>query len=514
VKSPRAGVWVGRGLAVLGLAAVIPAVLSANGWALVAALGGFVAATGLSLGPLVRVWLADEPLTRPSDFQHTLDLLRRAHGARAAWAVGLDDSEVEVLGREEVDGPARERGAALVQLASVDGRAHVARDPAGSYIAVGDFPFGAGLLLPQPDATPQKAAAVTEELRRIVAGMRLARLHEPGEQPAHLVSKQLAAIAGGGQTLEGIAKAGVVLAQQFTQRGVAIVLQGIGPASGTLRIVAVSTAADSRLEGLVLPSAAPAVRAIASGVPVVSRGAEDVFGSALPDRRRQDRAGTAYPLFDGHFVIGALVVTGPQLPPGTQVADQLQRLVSELGSRLPAARAIFEAEQRAVSDPLTGLRNRRELERALTLQGSKAPPIATLIYADLDHFKKLNDTLGHAAGDAALRHVARILEGAVRDKDLVARIGGEEFAVWMPHTPMESGFEVAERIRATIESTAWRWSGEPHGLTISCGVAAYPDTVRDVANLRGAADAALYAAKQRGRNRVERAQGEVTRYTG
>jgi len=137
-----------------------------------------------------------------------------------------------------------------------------------------------------------------------------------------------------------------------------------------------------------------------------------------------------------------------------------------------------------------------------------------LIYSDLDHFKKLNDTLGHAAGDAALRHIARILEGAVRDKDLVARIGGEEFAVWMPHTPMESGLEVAERIRSTVESTQWRWSGEPYGLTISCGVAAYPDTVRDVANLRGAADAALYSAKQRGRNRVERAQGEVTRYTG
>src|SRR6266487_4671121 len=163
------------------------------------------------------------------------------------------------------------------------------------------------------------AAPVTEELRRVVAGMRLAGSHEAGEHPAQLVSKQLAAIAGGGQTLEGIAKAGVVLAQHFTQRGVAIVLQGIGPASGTLRIVAVSTAADSRLQGLVLPAAAPAARAITSGVPVVSRGAEDVFGSALPDRRRQDRAGTAYPLFDGHFVIGALVVMGPQLPAGTPV---------------------------------------------------------------------------------------------------------------------------------------------------------------------------------------------------
>src|SRR2546425_5701892 len=196
---------------------------------------------------------------------------------------------------------------------------------------------------------------------------------------------------------------------------------------------------------------------------------------------------------------------GPQLPAGTPVADHLQRLVAELGSRLPAARAIFEAEQRAVSDPLTGLRNRRELERALTLQGSKAPPIATLIYSDLDHFKKLNDTLGHAAGDAALRHVARILEGAVRDKDLVARIGGEEFAVWMPHTPMESGLEVAERIRATVESTQWRWSGEPYDLTISCGVASYPDSVTQVENLRSAADAALYRAKQGGRNRVEKA---------
>src|SRR5207249_10944695 len=186
------------------------------------------------------------------------------------------------------------------------------------------------------------------------------------------------------------------------------------------------TAQDARLQGLGRPPAAPAVRAVTSGVPVVSRGAEDVFGSALPDRRRQDRAGTAYPLFDGHFAIGALVVMGPQLPAGTPVADHLQRLVAELGSRLPAARAVFEAEQRAVSDPLTGLRNRRELERALTQHGPKAPPIATLIYADLDHFKHLNDTLGHAAGDAALRHVAGILEGAVRDKRSEERRVGKE----------------------------------------------------------------------------------------
>src|SRR6267143_1742245 len=171
------------------------------------------------------------------------------------------------------------------------------------------------------------------------------------------------------------------------------------------------------------------------------------------------------------FAIGVLVMMGPPLPADTQLADQLQRLAMELGARLAAARAVHEAEQRAVSDPLTGLRNRREFDRAVQRHAAGKPvAMATLIYCDLDYFKKLNDTLGHAAGDAALRHVARILEGAVRDKDLVARIGGEEFP-----------------------------------LAISCGVASYPDRVTQVANLRSAADAALYRAKQGGRNRVEKA---------
>lgn len=506
MRRAAAGVWVGRALALLGLAAVAAAVRAAHLWALVAALGGCLVAAGLALAPLMRAWLAEAPRDPPSDFAHTLDLLRRAHGARAAWLVGLSEGDVEVVGSGAVSPAERQRGAALVQLASVDGRAHVAREPAGSYVAVGDFPFGAGVLLPPPDVTPEFAETLGAELRRLVATMQLTQRRETGAQPAQLVAKQLAAIAAGAQTLEGIAKAGVALAQQLAQRGTAIVLQGVGAALGGARVVAVSTAADSRLAGLTLPADAPALRAVASGVPVVTHGAEDIFGSALPDRRRQDRAGTAYPLFDGHFAIGALVVMGPPLAAGSPVADPLQRLVSELGSRLAAARALHDAEQRAVSDPLTGLRNRRELERALGQHSGKTPPAATLIYADLDHFKALNDKLGHAAGDAALRHVARILEAAVRDKDLVARIGGEEFAIWMPLTPMESGCEVAERIRHTVEATAWWWDGEAYPLTLSCGVADFPLTVRDVANLRAAADAALYRAKQAGRNRVERAR--------
>jgi diguanylate cyclase (GGDEF)-like protein len=505
MKRPAAGAWVGRALALLGLAAVVPAVQAANLWALLAAVGGFLAATGLALAPLVRVWLADQPITRPSDFEHSLDLLRRAHGARAGWLVGLPEGDLESPGADDLSRDVRRRGAALVQLASVDGRAHVAREAEGTFVAVGDFPFGAGLLVPQDPDSARPVDAVADELRRLVAAMRLSQLHEEGEQPGQLVAKRLAAIAAGSQTLEGIAKAGVELAQQLAQRGAAIVLQGVGPAGGGARVVAVSSGVDARLEHLTVPGDAPVMRAVQSGVPIATHGGEDMFGSAIPDRRRSERAGTAYPLRDGHYVIGAVVVTGAPIPAATPVADLVQRLVTELGSRLAAARAVHVAEQRAVRDPLTGLSNRREFDRQFALVGGKAPASVTLVFVDIDHFKRLNDTLGHQAGDSALRHVADILRQTVRDNDVVARIGGEEFAIWMPHTPIEVGVEVAERVRRTMETTLWRWDGTTHALRVSCGVASYPGTVKDVANLKGAADAALYRAKEAGRNRVEKA---------
>ena len=269
-------------------------------------------------------------------------------------------------------------------------------------------------------------------------------------------------------------------------------------------MVAVSSAADKRLVGLPVGEGAPVAHAVHAGIPVVARGREDMFGVTLADRRRQDRSGTAYPLMDGHFAIGALVVTGAPLGPEGPTEHRIQRLVLELGARLSAARAVHEAEQRAVLDPLTNLRNRRELERRMGARTEQAAP-ATLIYIDLDRFKILNDTLGHAAGDSALRHVAGILQGAVRDQDLAARIGGEEFAVWMPSTAMAVGVDVAERIRQAIETTMWRWNGTPYPLTASCGVAGFPESVTHVDNLRSAADAALYRAKQGGRNRVEKA---------
>jgi diguanylate cyclase (GGDEF)-like protein len=458
------------------------------------------------LARLLRFPSRSAPSARPLDFAHALDLIRRASGGSAAWAVGLRAGDLETMAPDGPSDALRQRGAAIVQLSAVDGRAHVVREPGGVFVAVGDFPYGAGVLLPQTEGAPEATESVTEDLRRLLAGMRIAELETP-EAQGELVAKQLALAAAGAQTLEGVARAGVEVAQQVSGRSAAVVLQEAGAhEEQRARVIAASSSADQRLTGLRLTPEAPAVRAMHTGLPVVTYAHEDVFGPGAPERRRRERPGTAYPLRDGHVVVGALVFVGLPIEPGTAPADRIARLAVELGPRLAAARALHEAEQRAVRDPLTSLRNRREFERALAryrTDGQAEP--ATLIYADLDRFKALNDTLGHAAGDAALRHVAELLNAAVRDGDLVARIGGEEFAVWLPRTPLDEGLEVAERIRRSLETTTWRWSGEPYALTISCGVAAYPVPVGEVVNLAAAADAALYRAKQAGRNRVEQA---------
>ena len=126
-----------------------------------------------------------------------------------------------------------------------------------------------------------------------------------------------------------------------------------------------------------------------------------------------------------------------------------------------------------------------------------------LLAVDLDHFKKLNDTHGHAAGDAALRHIGSVFRRTVREGDLPARIGGEEFAVWLPETTFGKALEVGERIRSAVRESLLQWGGSEVRLTCSVGVAAVPETVGSVDNLLAVADAAMYRAKAAGRDRVE-----------
>ena len=162
--------------------------------------------------------------------------------------------------------------------------------------------------------------------------------------------------------------------------------------------------------------------------------------------------------------------------------------------------------QLAYVDGLTGIHNRRyfemrigeELERASRFQGRMS-----VIMVDIDHFKRLNDEFGHLLGDEVLRGVANILKQQLRKVDMVCRYGGEEFAVVVPETTGENALTVAEKLRRQVESHPF--PGVPRPVTISCGVADYPihGITRD--EVVAAADAALYMAKQTGRNRVEAA---------
>jgi two-component system cell cycle response regulator len=235
-------------------------------------------------------------------------------------------------------------------------------------------------------------------------------------------------------------------------------------------------------------------------VPIVGTSGSEMFGQLRADRRHRDELGVAYPLRDGRQGVGAMVVFGAPDQLGDAVQGRLVGLAEESGPRLAMAVAIRAAETRAETDELTGLWNRRALDRAMQ---SDASAECALLLVDLDHFKKLNDSFGHTAGDAALRHVARVMRAALREQDLAARVGGEEFACWLPNTPLRLAREVAERVRQSVGAARLYWAGAELSIACSVGVAAKPDTVLQTANLYAAADAALYRAKEGGRNRVE-----------
>jgi diguanylate cyclase (GGDEF)-like protein len=172
----------------------------------------------------------------------------------------------------------------------------------------------------------------------------------------------------------------------------------------------------------------------------------------------------------------------------------------------PLLRALRWTEERAGEarvDVLTGIANRRALVEVLGAETSRARRFGhalSVVILDLDHFKQTNDVHGHAAGDKLLRMVGRLLAGAARKGDTVARLGGEEFVAVLPETDLEGARRLAERLRLAIEQSA---VGEMR-TTASLGVAAMlPNDTADT--LLAAADGALYRAKTNGRNRTESA---------
>ncbi len=186
--------------------------------------------------------------------------------------------------------------------------------------------------------------------------------------------------------------------------------------------------------------------------------------------------------------------------------------VRAVALRLQLAKAKAELEvanaelaDLAATDELTRIANRRAFLGRATQEVARARRYGHNLCAvmiDIDAFKEVNDRYGHLAGDAVLRAVTRALCGSLRETDILARYGGDEFALLLPETPLEGACKVTERLRQTIEGLAVPVEGDLLHITMSCGVAQRLDHHRSVELLLGDADAALYRAKREGRNRV------------
>ena len=158
-------------------------------------------------------------------------------------------------------------------------------------------------------------------------------------------------------------------------------------------------------------------------------------------------------------------------------------------------------------DQLTGLRSRRYVSEVLSIEFQRARRYGTalsVLMADLDRFKEINDRFGHPGGDVVLHGVASLLLSGLRSTDVGGRFGGEELLVVMTQVPAAGARVMAERWRANVESTSFRSpDGRPIRATLSMGIAEYAKSYTQPDELLAAADKALYLAKQRGRNRVE-----------
>jgi diguanylate cyclase (GGDEF)-like protein len=226
---------------------------------------------------------------------------------------------------------------------------------------------------------------------------------------------------------------------------------------------------------------------------------------------------TLRPLESGHRIHGLITVARSDHPFTDDDRELLQSLATQATLALENVDLHQQVSLQAVTDELTGLANHGRFQELL---GSEMEQVRRyhhpvgLIMLDIDDFKSINDTYGHQQGDVVLRRVARVVADSSRDADYPARYGGEEMAVVLPHTDLEGAYAIAERVRTSVESLRIPRNDADGTLriTASLGVAATTDGSKDA--LIADADAALYDAKRRGKNRTVRADARATNVSG
>jgi two-component system, cell cycle response regulator len=212
------------------------------------------------------------------------------------------------------------------------------------------------------------------------------------------------------------------------------------------------------------------------------------------------------PLRTAQQVLGTVVLgAAKQGAYGREVVRQLEVVAMQAADSIYRARLFEQTERLATTDGLTGLTNHRAFQGRLDehlAQAQRYGKKLSLILCDIDHFKSVNDVHGHPTGDLVLKGVARTLAKEARATDVVARYGGEEFAVVMPETDAEGALVIAERIRDRVGRLAFDSERGPLRVTLSLGIATFPDDAGRKADLVERADGCLYHAKRSGRNRT------------
>ena len=184
--------------------------------------------------------------------------------------------------------------------------------------------------------------------------------------------------------------------------------------------------------------------------------------------------------------------------------DMIEMIAAQVAIKIDLAHLHEQVQQLAITDPLTGIANRRAFQRAFTAMYERARRrngAFSLIICDIDLFKRVNDVYGHPFGDQVIQKVASQLSDVVRTGDLAARIGGEEFAILLEDTGLSGALDVAERLREKVEKLGLFSQGVAVPVTISLGVAAFPQSTDNQETLFNYADQALYRAKESGRNK-------------
>ncbi len=432
-----------------------------------------------------------EPMLAPDPALKWLAQARNAMGAWAATSIANGDRPVRwqrTIPGSRLSSTAAETIEQRLAILCQQTGSGTERLDAGTLVYSAATGLGAGMLLPG-----DSGAAALKEAQDDLAALLDGLARRP------MVDQ---AIVEAEQPIESLGSIGLRLAYQMERILSAEVIVAVDTAAG-VRVIGTSSRADRRLLDNLAQPASP-VYQVARGEVGSLTSIADPLGGIVHDRRSHFTPAIIYPIKTGEQTVGAVAIwTDDDGAPIGPVIAEVQEALRNAGPRIARARKLEEEGAAAITDPLTGLKNRRALDDEMHRVGVSQ---GTLIYADCDKFKLLNDTLGHPAGDAALVHFARLIHDTIRGADVAARIGGEEFAVWLPGASLVYGAKVAERIRIKLGTSTWDWQGRSWPLSASFGVAAVPDTTRSVANLPAQADAALLEAKRQGRDRVETAR--------